>query len=93
MIENPPQSHWTIKFPIYGIVEVKLVITVAPQNDICPHGNTYPKNAVAMKIKKIPNPYYSSIMEFIGIIILSSTNMRVYADEEHWCSINMNIMH
>jgi hypothetical protein len=26
------------------------VITVAPQNDICPQGNTYPMNAVA-KVK------------------------------------------
>lgn len=24
----------------------KLVITVAPQNDICPHGRTYPRKAV-----------------------------------------------
>lgn len=24
------------------------MITVAPQNDICPHGRTYPKNAVAI---------------------------------------------
>jgi len=24
------------------------VITVAPQNDICPQGRTYPRNAVAM---------------------------------------------
>lgn len=38
--ENPPHSHWTIKFPIKGIAETKLVITVAPQNDICPHGST-----------------------------------------------------
>jgi len=41
---------------MYGIAEIKLVITVAPQNDICPHGNTYPKNAVAIKINKIPTP-------------------------------------
>jgi len=33
------------------------VITVAPQNDICPHGRTYPKNAVAMvaTISAIPD--------------------------------------
>lgn len=24
------------------------MITVAPQNDICPHGSTYPMNAVAI---------------------------------------------
>jgi len=26
--------------PIKGIAENKFVITVAPQNDICPHGKT-----------------------------------------------------
>ena len=48
MIENPPQIHSTIDVPIYGLVETKLVITVAPQNDICPHGRTYPIKAVAI---------------------------------------------
>jgi hypothetical protein len=27
-----------------------LVITVAPQKDICPHGNTYPTKAVPITI-------------------------------------------
>lgn len=31
---NPPQIHFTRSFPIYGITENKLVITVAPQKDI-----------------------------------------------------------
>jgi len=35
-------------FPIAGITETRFVITVAPQNDICPHGRTYPRNAVAI---------------------------------------------
>lgn len=34
LIENPPQIHITTILPIYGIVEIKLVITVAPQKDI-----------------------------------------------------------
>jgi hypothetical protein len=34
--------------PKYGMAENKLVITVAPQNLICPHGKTYPINAVAI---------------------------------------------
>jgi len=25
------------------MAETRLVMTVAPQKDICPHGNTYPK--------------------------------------------------
>jgi hypothetical protein len=29
---------------------------LAPQNDICPHGRTYPMNAVAMFRIKITNP-------------------------------------
>lgn len=37
---NPPQIHETIILPEYGIAEIKFVITVAPQNDICPHGKT-----------------------------------------------------
>lgn len=31
-------------------------MTVAPQNDIWPHGNTYPRNAVIIKIKMIKVP-------------------------------------
>lgn len=46
LIENPPQIQITIEFPKYGIADNKLVITVAPQNDICPQGKTYPTNAV-----------------------------------------------
>ena len=38
--ENPPQIHSTRFVPIYGIAEGRLVMTVAPQNDICPHGKT-----------------------------------------------------
>jgi heme/copper-type cytochrome/quinol oxidase subunit 1 len=35
---NPPQIHCTKSVPIYGIAENRLVITVAPQNDICLQG-------------------------------------------------------
>ena len=45
---NPPRTHWTASFPTYGIVDRIFVITVAPQNDICPHGRRYPIKAVAM---------------------------------------------
>ena len=38
--ETPPQIHSTRFVPMYGIAERRLVITVAPQNDICPHGRT-----------------------------------------------------
>jgi len=34
----------------------KLVITVAPQKDICPQGKTYPINAVAITKNKIIVP-------------------------------------
>ena len=33
---------------MYGIGDSRFVITVAPQNDICRHGSTYPMNAVAI---------------------------------------------
>lgn len=38
--EKPPQIHSTRSVPIYGIADSRLVITVAPQKDICPHGRT-----------------------------------------------------
>lgn len=41
---------------MYGMAETRLVITVAPQNDICPQGNTYPRKAVAITKKKIVTP-------------------------------------
>lgn len=56
LIENPPHNHSTIVCPRYGTAERRLVITVAPQNDICPHGRTYPRKAVPIKIKIIDNP-------------------------------------
>lgn len=46
--EKPPQIHSTRSVPIYGIAERRLVITVAPQKDIWPHGRTYPIKAVAI---------------------------------------------
>ena len=54
--ENPPHSHSTIVFPMYGTADKKFVITVAPQNDICPHGRTYPRNAVAIIVSRIAIP-------------------------------------
>lgn len=45
---NPPHIHSTSILPMYGIAEKRLVITVAPQNLICPHGRTYPMKAVAI---------------------------------------------
>lgn len=38
--ENPPQIHCTRASPTYGTADRRFVITVAPQNDICPHGRT-----------------------------------------------------
>lgn len=48
--ENPPQAHSTRVWPMYGMAENRLVITVAPQKDICPQGSTYPTKAVAMSV-------------------------------------------
>ncbi|KAF2893981.1 hypothetical protein ILUMI_12192 [Ignelater luminosus] len=36
--------------------ESRFVITVAPQNDICPHGSTYPRNAVPITVNRIITP-------------------------------------
>lgn len=56
LIANPPQTHSVTIVPIKGMAVNKFVITVAPQNDICPQGRTYPKKAVAIEIKKIDTP-------------------------------------
>jgi len=43
-----------------GIAENRLVITVAPQKLICPHGKTYPVKAVAIINIKIMRPEYQT---------------------------------
>jgi len=57
-IANPPQIHWTVIDPTYGIADNRLVITVAPQKDICPHGRTYPMKAVAITTNKMITPIF-----------------------------------
>jgi hypothetical protein len=37
---KPPHKNSVIWVPISGIIEKKLVITVAAQKDICPQGRT-----------------------------------------------------
>jgi hypothetical protein len=43
------------------MADSKLVITVAPQKDICPHGKTYPMKAAPMvsKRRRIPENHVS----------------------------------
>jgi hypothetical protein len=40
------------------MAENRFVITVAPQNLICPHGRTYPMNAVAIVRKNKITPIF-----------------------------------
>jgi hypothetical protein len=54
--ENPPHNQLAISSPTNGMALNKLVITVAPQKLIWPHGNTYPIKAVAIISKKIVTP-------------------------------------
>lgn len=56
--ENPPQAHSTSVWPMYGIAENRLVITVAPQKDICPQGSTYPTKAVAIRVNRRITPMF-----------------------------------
>lgn len=56
LTENPPQSQVTISPPIIGTADAKLVMTVAPQKDICPQGRTYPRKAVPITKNKITTP-------------------------------------
>ncbi len=64
--EKFPHNHWTRSLPIIGIAENKLVITVAPQNDIWPHGRTYPRKAAAMVITISPIPVDQTAFFFEG---------------------------
>lgn len=56
--ENPPQIHCTSVSPMYGTADSKFVITVAPQNDICPQGRTYPTNAVTITRRSSTTPMF-----------------------------------
>lgn len=58
LTENPPHNHLTIMFPQIGMADNKLVMTVAAQKDICPHGNTYPRNAVAINMMMMITPEF-----------------------------------
>lgn len=61
---NPPQIQFTNIVPTYGSAESKFVITVAPQNDIWPHGRTYPKNAVAIDANIIKIPIFHVLINW-----------------------------
>lgn len=56
--EKPPQIHSTRSIPMYGIADRRLVITVAPQKDIWPHGKTYPMKAVAITVNNNTTPMF-----------------------------------
>jgi len=62
LTENPPHSQFTIISPQIGIADIKFVITVAAQNDICPHGRTYPMKAVAISIRIINTPIFHALL-------------------------------
>jgi hypothetical protein len=53
---KPPHTHCTSSVPMYGTAQSKFVITVAPQNYICPRGRKYPRKALAIVTKKIRTP-------------------------------------
>ena len=65
-IDGPPQIQFTKSVPIIGMADNIPVITVAPQNDICPHGRTYPKKAVAIVISMITVPEIQTVFLFRG---------------------------
>ena len=44
--------------PQTGMAETKFVITVAPQNLICPQGKTYPRKAVPIESRKMTTPMF-----------------------------------
>ena len=70
LTENPPHSQDTTFLPVIGIDDIKFVMTVAPQNDICPHGRTYPINAVIIviinRVKPVSHVFLFLNDEFIN---------------------------
>lgn len=53
---KPPHTHITRSLPTNGTADRKFVITVAAQYLICPHGRTYPINAIIIVRKNITSP-------------------------------------
>lgn len=53
LTKNLLQTQVTIFGLIKGITDIKFVITVAPQKDICLYGKIYPKKEVAKVKSKI----------------------------------------
>jgi len=47
------------------MAEKMFVITVAPQNDICPQGSTYPRKAVAISMNKMIIP----VVQVCGFVV------------------------
>lgn len=79
---KPPHTHFTNVVPMYGIAERMFVITVAPQNDICPQGRTYPRNAVVIVIDKIKVPI---------VHVSFRMNDPQYVLRPRWMYMHMNI--
>jgi len=65
-MEGPPQIQVVMSVPTIGIADKTPVMTVAPQNDICPHGSTYPRNAVAIRSRRIVTPETHTFFWFVG---------------------------
>ena len=65
-IEGPPQIQFTRSFPKSGTAVKTPVITVAPQKDICPHGRTYPRKAVAIVSRSSEMPVNHTFFLFLG---------------------------
>lgn len=73
------------------MAENKLVITVAPQKDICPQGRTYPKKAVAIKIKIIIIPVIQVFKKKKKRrVVNSSTNVDIHKNKKYWGAIGVN---
>ncbi len=64
--EKSPHNHINKISPTYGIEDSILVITVAPQYDICPHGSTYPINATIIDTRNTITPDAHTMGIFFG---------------------------
>lgn len=70
LTEKFPQIHLVNVFPQIGIADRRLVMTVAAQNDICPHGSTYPMKAVIINIRIIIVPKFQVVFNLNELFII-----------------------
>ena len=83
LMNSPPQNQYIIVLPRTGIVDMILLNTVRPQNDIWVIGNTYPRKVrtISRKNMTVPEPHTSqedsktrACIQVLNIWLISSSH-------------------